>query len=215
MADRDSRVYVFLDESGNLDFGSSGTRYFVLTSVATTRPFAWFDSLDSYKYDCIEYGLTSEYFHCAEDNRHVRAKVFDIIRENIASLRIDCLIVEKKNVSPELQEVGDFYPATLGRLLSEVMGVEVAAGAGEVIVITDTIPLMRRRQAIERATRTTLSRHLPAGVRYRLLHHQSRPHYGLQIADCCSWAVYRKWQTGENLWFDLLQPAIRSETVVR
>ena len=130
MGDTGNCVYIFLDESGNLDFGPNGTRYFVLTSVAMTRPFTWFDSLDSYKYDCIEYGLTSEYFHCAEDNRHVRARVFDIIRGNLASLRIDSLIVEKGNVPANLREAREFYPAMLGRLLSEVVAGEVAARRG-------------------------------------------------------------------------------------
>ena len=214
MGDTGNCVYIFLDESGNLDFGSNGTRYSVLTSVAMTRPFTWFDSLDSYKYDCIEYGLTSEYFHCAEDNRHVRAKVFDIIRGNLASLRIDSLIVEKGNVPANLREAREFYPAMLGRLLSEVVAGEAAAGGGEVVVITDTIPLANRRQAIERAARTTLSRLLPRGAKYRLLHHQFRSHYGLQVADYCCWAVHRKWQAGETGWFQYIEPASRSETVV-
>ena len=213
MNDAGDCVYLFLDESGNMDFGLNGTRYFVLTSVAMTRPFSCFDSLDSYKYYCIEYGLPGEYFHCAEDNRHVRARVFGIIKDRLASLRIDTLIVEKGIIPLDLREARPFYSAMLGRLLSGVIPVEASSG-GEVIVITDTIPLAKRRQAVERATRSTLSRQLPTGAKYRLLHHQSRSHYGLQVADYCSWAVYRKWQAGENLWFDLLRPAIRSETVV-
>ncbi len=51
------RVYIFLDESGNLDFSPSGSRYFVLTSVTMRRPFQANAELDAYKYDCIEYGL--------------------------------------------------------------------------------------------------------------------------------------------------------------
>ena len=213
MNDAGDCIYIFLDESGNLDFGANGTRYFVMTSVAMTRPFSWFDSLDGYKYDCIEYGLPGEYFHCAEDNRHVRARVLGIIRDNITSLRIDNLIVEKETVPANLQEAREFYPTVLGQLLSEVVAREVSENSGEVIVITDTIPLANRRQAIERAAHTTLSRLLPEGARYRLLHHQSRSHYGLQVTDYCCWAVHRKWQTGESHWLDFLQQGIRSETL--
>ena len=56
-------IYVFLDESGNLDFTASGTRYFVMTSVSMERPFPMNDALDAYKYDCLELGLPQEYFH--------------------------------------------------------------------------------------------------------------------------------------------------------
>ena len=47
-------LYIFLDESGNLDFSDSGSRYFVLTSVSTRRPFPFSSALDDFKYDCLE-----------------------------------------------------------------------------------------------------------------------------------------------------------------
>ena len=66
------RLFLFLDESGNLDFSPSGTRYFILTSVSMRRPFQMNHALDNYKYDCIEYGLEQEFFHCTKDNAHVQ-----------------------------------------------------------------------------------------------------------------------------------------------
>ena len=64
--------YIFLDEGGNLDFSSSGTKYFIiLTSVSAHRPFTAFQALGSYKFDLIEYGLNFVFFHCTEDNRHI------------------------------------------------------------------------------------------------------------------------------------------------
>ena len=84
-------VYIFLDESGNLDFSGRGTRYFVLTSVSMVRPFPMYEALDAYKYDCLEYGLATEYFHCANDNRHVRARVFEIISCHLKRIAVDLL----------------------------------------------------------------------------------------------------------------------------
>ncbi|MDE2727510.1 MAG: DUF3800 domain-containing protein [Gemmatimonadota bacterium] len=52
---------------------------------------------------------------------------------------------------------------------------------------------------------------LPPGIKYHILHHQSRSHYGLQVADYCCWAIFRKWQTGENAWYDHIKPAVRNE----
>ena len=63
MTDKGVRIaYLFLDESGNLDFSDRGTRYFVLTSVSMVRPFRIYDALDAYKCDCLEYGLENEHF---------------------------------------------------------------------------------------------------------------------------------------------------------
>ena len=89
------RLYLFLDEGGNFDFSPTGTKYFTMTCVAMKRPFSIRDSWDDYRHDLIEYGKDIEYFHCAEDNRHVRSKVFEIISNSLNSLTVDSLIVEK------------------------------------------------------------------------------------------------------------------------
>jgi hypothetical protein len=97
-------AYLFLDEAGNFDFSPKGTRYFVLTSVSTRRPFAAHGPLDDYKHDCLEYGLNTEYFHCADDNARVRGRVFEVIASHLDGLRIDSLIVEKAKIDPALRE---------------------------------------------------------------------------------------------------------------
>jgi hypothetical protein len=99
----------------------------------------------------------------------------------------------------------------LGYLLRYVIPREIRNGVDEVIVITDTIPIQKKRQAIEKAIKGALAKMLPAGMRYRILHHASRSHYGLQIADYCNWAVFRKWQKGEVEFYDLIKPAVKSE----
>ena len=204
-------VYLFLDEGGNFDFSPTGTRHFVLTSVATRRPFSAHSPLDDFKHDCLEFGLNTEYFHCAEDNPRVRRKVFDLIAAHLGSLRIDSLVVEKAKTGPALHEDKHFYPKMLGYLLRYVVPRELNGGVDEVIVITDTIPIQKKRQAIEKAIKTVLAEMLPTGMRYRILHHASRSHLGLQVADYCNWAVFRKWQKGDVEFYDRIKPAIKSE----
>ena len=204
-------AYIFLDESGNFDFSVNGTRYFVLTSVSMRRPFRWLKPIDDWKYDCIEYGLYNQYFHCTDDNKHVRGKVFDIIGAHLDAVYIDSLVVEKCKVSPALWEDRRFYPEMLGHLLKFVLPKELDIDANEVIIITDTFPVNKKRQAVEKAVRTTLTKMLPSRIKYRILYHDSRSHYGLQVADYCCWAVFRKLQTGETIYFDRIRSAVRGE----
>lgn len=204
-------AYIFLDEAGNFDFSVNGTRYFVLTGVSMSRPFSGFETMDAYKYDCIEDGADVEYFHCYNDRKAVRNAVFDLIAANFTGMRIDFLVIEKSKITLPMQADTHFYPAMLGHLLNRIVPIELNSGnTEEVIVITDTIPLNRRRRAVEKAVRTTLSGMLPHG-KYRVLHHQSRSHYGLQIADYCCWAAFRRWQRGESAWYDRIKPAVRNE----
>ena len=206
--------YIFLDEAGNLDFSANGTRYFVLTSISMRRPFPVYEALNDYKHDCLEYGLDMEYFHCAADNNHVRKGVFDLIAAHLGGMRhmsIDSLVVEKRKTGPALREDMRFYPEMLGHLLKFVLPKELDAGAEEVIVITDKLPVNRKRQAVEKGTRLALAEMLPQGMRYRILHHASRSHYGLQLADYCCWAVFRKWNRNKTHYYDLIKQAVRSE----
>ena len=206
--------YIFLDEAGNLDFSANGTRYFVLTSISMRRPFPVYEALNDYKHDCLEYGLDMEYFHCVADNNHVRKGVFDLIAAHLGCMRhmsIDSLVVEKRKTGPALREDMRFYPEMLGHLLKFVLPKELDAGAEEVIVITDKLPVNRKRQAVEKGTRLALAEMLPQGMRYRILHHASRSHYGLQVADYCCWAVFRKWNRNKTHYYDLIKQAVRSE----
>ena len=203
--------YIFLDESGNLDFSCKGTEYFVLTSVSATRPFQITGPLASYKYNCIERGLPQERFHCADDNFHVRNKVFTIIGDGLESIDIDSLVVEKRKANPALRPDNRFYPEMLGHLLKYVLDKSMYSEAEEIIIVTDQLPIKRRRQAVEKAIKATLAHMVNVSPRYRILHHDSRSHYGLQIADYCCWAIFRKHERKDDSYFNRIRPAVHSE----
>lgn len=207
----ESCIYVFLDEGGNLDFSATGTRYFTLTSVVKTRPFKISPALEAIKYDHIEAGKNIQRFHACEDSWPVRQDVFNAIAANLDDLIIDSLIVEKRKTGPSLQDVMRFYPEMLGYLLRYVVERVNLANVSEVIVITDKIPVNKKRKAVEKAVRTTLAAMLPQGFPYRVLHHESQSSSALQIADYCNWAIYRKWDRDDWMAYNRIAPAIRSE----
>lgn len=207
-------TYVFLDESGNFDFGPRGTRYLVLTSVGMKRPNLLWGCLDDYKHDCVENGTDIEYFHCYDDRRPVRRAVFDLIAEHLDEVRIHCVVIEKQQTAPEMQVDQRLYPWMLGYLLRRALADERNAGTRQVIVITDTIPVNKKRRALEKSMRRALVEKQPPGTTYRILHHQSRSHYGLQVADYCCWAIFRKWERGDGAWYELIKPAVRREFIV-
>lgn len=204
-------LYIFLDEGGNLDFSPNGTQFFTLSCVTTRRPFLFYDKLDAIRYDLIEWGLDAEYFHCAYDNSHVRSKIFSLIAGYCAEIRVDSIVVEKRKTGPALREPSRFYPEMLGYLLRYVVERVNNAQTDEIIVITDQIPLAKKKKAIEKSIKQTLASMLPENCRYRILHHASRSHFGLQIADYCNWAIFRKWERGDNGFWQTISQCIKSE----
>ncbi len=204
-------LYVFLDEAGDFNFSVTGTKFFTFTTITKTRPFPWDTPLISLKYDLIEVGLDIEYFHAAEDRQAVRDKVFTIIGNNLGNLRIDSLVIEKRKTGPALQVLEKFYPRMIGYLLRYVLDPKNLKDFSEVIVITDSIPVSRKREAVEKAVKQTLSKMLPAGTKYRVLHHASKSCVGLQIADYCNWAIFRKLERQDLRSYELIRSGIRSE----
>lgn len=79
-------------------------------------------------------------------------------------------------------------------------------------MITDRLPLHLKRESIEKALKQSLSRHAPPSLKYRVFHHASASHAGLQMVDYLSWAVFRKWEENDLTYYNLVKKAIRSET---
>ena len=204
-------LYLFLDEGGNLDFSKNGTKYFVLSSLAKERPFYAGKELVELKYELVELGTNLEYFHAAEDRQAVRNAVFAIIAKYLEGVRVDSLIVEKRKTGPALQPVEYFYPRMLGYLLRYVLGKITLSDFQEVIVFTDRVPVNKHREAVEKAVKVTLAEALPAGTRFRVYHHDSKSNLDLQIADYCNWAIYRKWNSGDDRSYNVIGPVVRSE----
>lgn len=204
-------LYIFLDEAGNLDFSKNGSKYFVLGGITKERPFEAYKQLTEFKYDQVEHGTALEYFHASEDAQTVRNGVFDIIERNLAGVAVDAIIVEKAKVDEALRAEEQFYPKVLCTLLREILGQYPLSEFVEVVVFTDSIPVSRKRGAVEKGVKVTLAAMLPAGVRYCVLHHASKSNLDLQIADYCTWAVYRKWNGKEERSFSRIKSAVRLE----
>jgi len=204
-------LYVFLDEAGNLDFAPTGSRFFVLGGITKERPFSAYKEMTELKYDLVERGTALEYFHASENAQAVRNQVFDIIERNLNGVVVDSIIVEKQKLDAPWRAEEHFYPKTLGHLLRAILAQYSLTEFQEVVVFTDSLPIQRKRSAIEKTVKTTLAALLPATVRYRVLHHASKSNMDLQIADYCTWAIYRKWNGQDARSFDRIRAAVRSE----
>ncbi len=204
-------AYLFLDEGGNFDFSSKGTKYFTMTSVLNFRPFETSNSLDALRYDFIEKGLNIEYFHASEDRQVVRDKVFDIICADLMRFKVDCVIAEKPKAEPSLRPPDKFYTEMLSRLLGCVLKEVSLEKVSEVIVITDKIPIQKKRKTVEKIIKHMLAAVLPKNVPYRLLHHSSKSASGLQIADYFNWAIFRAWESGDQRSLKRIAPVINNQ----
>ena len=148
-------LFIFLDESGNYDFSSSGTKYLVYTSVTTgdVRPCV----MDLYmlKHQVISQGIELEYFHATEDKQGVRNSVFQIIQQQ-AIIRVDCIVVEKRKTGPSLRPIDEMYPKMFGILLRYVLGWSKYQ-AKNIFIFFDTPGEKKAKKGVEKGVKTAMA----------------------------------------------------------
>lgn len=205
----DGNPYVFLDESGDFAFGGQGSAYFIVTAVTMRRPIGIDSDLAAYRYECLDAGWDAEYFHCSRDKPVVRDRVFEIIAGHRDRMRIDCLVVEKARIERSFRPTVLFYPRVVGRLLNETIPKTDADEGQRIVVVTDRLPVKRAATAVEKGIRATLATVVCDRRPVVVHHHQSRSHFGLQVADYCCWAIQRKWERHDERYYALVEPALR------
>lgn len=66
-------------------------------------------------------------------------------------------------------------------------------------------------RAVQKAVKSTLSLMLPKGLKYRLIYQSAKSNFDLQIADYCTWAIFKKWANNELRPYKIIAPAVSSE----
>ena len=184
--------YLYIDESGNLDFSEKGTEWFIVTGVVMRRPFDAATSLLAYKYDCIEDGFDIERFHASEDMDVVRTGVYSRIAKHSEKCKAYSAKVHKALLPDEAKDPAKVYAIALDWLVGEAFaGVDLDEVA-KVIIVTDALPMDARRRQVQKPLKALMKRRFQdEGTPYALLHHKSESDPNLQIADYMCWAVHR------------------------
>jgi hypothetical protein len=201
-------VFLFFDESGNLDFSRNGTKYYVFGALTTRDPAALLRPLSDLRYRLIAQGMDLEAFHASEDRQVVRDEVFDVL-STCGGFEFDAVIVEKRKVNPVLHDQVRFYVQFADYLLSYVFR-RHSDPNDRIVVLTGRLPVKRKKQAVEKVFKSYIRQNL-GGRPFNVLHHSMGSHACLQAADYCTWAVYKKWKDGETRPYDLIRPFVISE----
>lgn len=102
------------------------------------------------------------------------------------------------------------YPMMLRYLLKYLMK-GVSGKYGKVVIVTDSIPLAKKKQTIEKAIKAELAASLTGAIPYHIFHHASKSSVGFQIADYVNWAVFRKWERADHRSYNIICPSLQSE----
>ena len=193
-----SNLYIFIDESGNLDFSINGTKNFVLAAVATISPLQSSNCLQDLKYQLLagsrESGNIFQFFHASEDRQWVRDKVFERINNCKDLIQAYYLFAAKNKTHPLLQNKVSFYSLLGGALVKYLLKVWQESQYEKIVIIFDKALKGKEQQAFLKAVKPRLKE---IKKPYNVYFHNTVSDFNGQIADYLAWAKFVSLERGE------------------
>ncbi|MGV0362621.1 DUF3800 domain-containing protein [Corynebacterium minutissimum] len=146
---RAETLYVFLDESGDMQFGAKASMHFLMTAFCTFDPAGTASKLQALKYELMASGSKDLEFHATENSKGTRKRVIDRINE-IERCRVHTIWVDKRMTHPAYQsppQLLGLFAGAMGRWINAVWG---DAEVSEVILIFDSVLTGKERSAFEK-----------------------------------------------------------------
>lgn len=186
-------LYVFLDESGDLQFTSKGKRYFILSAVYTETPEVSAAAMQALKYDLLAKGSNDLEFHATENSVGTRRRVAETIR-GLSNIRVHTLWIDKTYTHPRFQDevaLLSLFGKAMGRWIEKA----VAVDHDQVVMVFDSVLTGKKQDAFKRTMKPALK---SLGVPFRISFHPVKQDLNGQIADYFSWSAFRRLERGDD-----------------
>jgi hypothetical protein len=218
-------VYIFVDEAGDMDFSSQGSKYYMFNFLVKQRPFRVHEHIANYRYSLLErnlHGLNGrrldiEYFHAHNDNKYIKDELFNTISTfDKERVKVYSYILEKPKVFPQKRKEKErFYIDNLNYSIQRLLGkLQIDK---DFIIITDRLPVQKNKKKQIGALKKGIKEYIRSNglnIRYDIFHHTSASSANLQIVDYISWAIFRKYERGEDAYYNKIKVYILDEDMM-
>lgn len=208
------KKFIFIDESGTFDFKPERSRFFVLTAIVTENPFQGVAEMLQLRHELLvdpAYSVGTNkkrdlsHFHCTEDPQAVRDRVFGLICK--LDFEAYSVVVHKNRTNPSLYEPEKFYKMVFKSLINTIAA--RASLTGESDVFASSFSIKGNKQAFLDGLDSAFTVH--PKIAHRIYFHPTTSHHMLQVSDYVSWAIYRKWDKGDERSCRILGKKIKSD----
>jgi len=209
-------IFIFVDEAGDMDFSAKGSKHYMFNFLIKTRPFNLHEYISNYRYSLLEKNLDPlggkrldiEAFHASEDNKYIKDEIFNIIETfNEESVKAYTYILEKPKVAPsKRQEKDKFYIDNLNLAIQQLL--DILQIDKNFIIITDRLPVHKNKNKQISALKKGIKEYIKNKklcIRYDIFHHCSASSVNLQIVDYISWAIFRKYEMHQDVFYKKIE----------
>lgn len=205
--------FLYLDETGSVDFNPASGDYFSIGSALFSgdpSQAIWRGHLLRAELESRNVNLPKG-FHAVHDSQRTRGEVFSLIGE-LPPGRIDATHLLKENAYDSIRSAGKprLYKMALYLHLKYVMP-QVAKAGDRVFVIAGTIHLTKGTTSAAKGALEDICRQLSGGATVVPCLWEARSSWGIQVADYCMWALQRDMDGKACQWFpEVVEPLLVS-----
>lgn len=151
-----------------------------------------------------------DYFHCSPDKQVVRDEVFNLIKQH--PFTIQATIMEKAKAQPHIRSSEERFYQHGWFFHLKHSSKHYLKPDTELHVTAATIGTKKKRIAFEDAVRDVCRQIIPR-KQFRTSFWPCETDPCLQVADYCTWAIQRKWESGgaDTRTYDLIKDRITYE----
>ena len=197
-------LYVYVDESGNFDFCSTGTKHLVMSAFATPQPLESARELAKLKYELLSDGVNLPNFHASDDRQGVRDKVLGQI-SLMKDVSAHTFWIRKDEPSFEGVDTVGIYEI-FGHAIAQAVKAELRSrDLAAVVVVFDKALMHRDEQAFLSRAKAIFSK---MNHPFQIYFHNVSKDFNGQIADYIAWSHYVALERNELRPLDVLPPAL-------
>ncbi|MFM8842541.1 MAG: DUF3800 domain-containing protein [Actinomycetota bacterium] len=186
--------FLFIDESGNFDFGSTGSAHFVMAGVLTSDPLRSALPLQALRYRLLEQGINLSSFHASPDLQVVRDSVIQEI-STLPDLRAHVVFGDKEQLHPSLKNMQDLHFHFTTALMQFHLDAGHVQDSSQLVVVIDQSLTTRGQAAFNLSIKPIIKKYRK---KFHIFFQSMKTDFNGQIADYVAWAKFKQLESDEH-----------------
>lgn len=206
-------AYIFLDESGDLGFKKSSSKWFLFTIAIVSGPRSLERIVKKVWRPLKKKHKHIGELHAAHEKDITRKRMLKMLNE-VEDLKVLCIILNKQKVYVDLQDQKNYlYNFTANILLDRLHNKEI-------LPVKEPIHLYIDRKDTKKHLRENLINYLTDSMKkrrdgaFKVELHASHENKSLQAVDFISWAIFRKYEKGDFEFYEIIKDKIADERLL-
>lgn len=206
-------AYIFLDESGDLGFKKTSSKWFIFTIAIVSNPRSLEKVVKKVWRSLRKKHKHLGELHASKEKDVTRRRMLKILSES-EDLSVMCVILNKKKVYVDLQnQKNSLYNFTANILLDRLHNRKIVSSSEPIHLYID-------RKDTKKRLRENFIRYLTGSMenrrngKFKVELHSSYENKALQAVDFISWAVFRKYEKGDYEFYEIIKNKIIDERLL-